>query len=30
MDEHILKDIHIIKLNILGCDKLGGDEHTQL
>jgi hypothetical protein len=20
MDEHILKDIHILKLNILGCD----------
>jgi hypothetical protein len=22
MDEHILKDIHILKLNILGCDRL--------
>jgi hypothetical protein len=22
MDEHILKYIHILKLNILGCDKL--------
>jgi hypothetical protein len=21
MDEHILKDIHILKLNILGCDR---------
>jgi hypothetical protein len=21
MDEHILKDIHILKLNILGCEK---------
>jgi hypothetical protein len=21
MDEHIVKDIHILKLNILGCDR---------
>jgi hypothetical protein len=28
MDEHILKDIHILKLNILGCDKFLTNEQT--
>jgi hypothetical protein len=24
IDEHIIKDIHILKLNILGCDNWSG------
>jgi hypothetical protein len=26
IDEHIVKDSHILKLNILGCDNRGGRE----